>query len=270
MTESHLSQTRRRFLQGSAATGALLVYSPPAVFSAKSTSALSPNACPHFPFDITQDPVVFALGGSEFRWSVPTSPAPVVSGSFTFNHDGSLLHTGTIAVTGDEPGRGVSVELTLTEGGATTGQALSIQTVSRITDEPVGSKLSTSGTFQGHPFSFDYDLLSKELSNRVEDPSIPGTAAGFTLAPYQPFASLVSQTLGPTNAVMHEQTLQSCGTLVSSSNGWGFWSGLAACAAAGGISGWCLSAVVDGVGASCCSPAILSLAVVYLRCLETI
>lgn len=42
---------------------------------------------------------------------------------------------------------------------------------------------------------------------------------------------------------------------------------ITACGAAGGLGGWCASAIVTGAGASCCNPVILPLLVKWLDCL---
>ncbi len=47
----------------------------------------------------------------------------------------------------------------------------------------------------------------------------------------------------------------------------GFWGCVATCAFAGGLSAWCISGAVDGVGLTCCGPAI-PLVIDWIDCLD--
>jgi len=223
------------------------------------------DACHNFSFNAGASPVVYPVDKCTFVWDAfEEAGSGIISGSFSTLVGSKLHHSGFIEVTANDPDRSVSFNLTLMESGV----ALNVSSKTTMVNND-GSETFTEGTFGGLPFHFGYNVFTNQLGDSFADPSVIDVAKQFDLSPYNDFATNVKDSLPPTNANLFREHLATCGAK-GGDDGWGFWSGLAACAGAGAASGWCLSAAIDGVGATCCQPGTAALVVVYVRCLEQI
>lgn len=214
------------------------------------------------PFDASQTLVTWPFDGGTFQWSAH-SVGSTVCGPFSLEVEGEVVQHGFSAIVADEANQLLHIHQTIFEN----GHWIKHNTACSLRDDIVRIEAVYTGELVEMinqdllRQSFSYNTQTREFFDIVNDSQLDELLAEFiTAKPYAEMGQTAYESLFSGEMVPL--------TNFQVANGWGFLSATAACAVAGALSGWCLSAVIDGVGATCCVGGVGPSVVVYIKCLE--
>ena len=214
------------------------------------------------PFDASQTLVKWSFDEGTFQWNAH-SAGLTVCGPFSLEVGGEVVQHGFSAIVADEANELLHIHQTIFEN----GHWIKHNTACSLRDDIVRIEAVYTGELVELinqdllRQSFSYNTQTREFFDIVNEPQLDELLAEFiTAKPYADMGQMANESLFSGEMVPL--------TNFQVANGWGFFSATAACTVAATLSAWCISAAIDGVGATCCVGGVGPSVVVYIKCLE--